>query len=70
MSIKEAIEKLEESNQKIKVNLEQLGEQFEDLRADPRFEGLVDDLEELGIAYLKTWIKSNNKILESLNKEK
>ena len=70
MSIKEATEKLEESNQKIKVNLEQFGEQFGDLRADPRFEGLVDDLEELGIAYLKTWIKSNNKILESLNKEK
>ena len=70
MSIKEAIEKLEESNQKIKVNLEQFGEQFGDLRADSRFEGLVDDLEELGIAYLKTWKKSNNKILESLKKEK
>ncbi len=47
-----------------------LGEQFEDLRKDPKFEGLVDDLEKLGSEYLKTWIKSNSKIIEILNKEK
>jgi len=33
-----------------------LGEQFEDLRKDPKFEELVDDLEKLGSEYLKTWI--------------
>ena len=47
-----------------------LGEQFEDLRKDPKFEGLVDDLEKLGSEYLKTWIKSNSDIMEILNKEK
>jgi len=47
-----------------------LGEQFENLRKDPKFEGLVDDLEKLGSEYLKTWIKSNSKIIEILNKEK
>ncbi len=47
-----------------------LGEQFEDLRKDPKFEGLFDDLEKLGSEYLKTWIKSNSKIIEILNKEK
>ncbi len=46
-----------------------LGEQFEDLCKDPKFEGLVDDLEKLGSEYLKTWIKSNSKIIEILNKE-
>ena len=47
-----------------------LGEQFEDLHKDPKFEGLVDDLEKLGIAYLTTWMNSNNDIIEILNKEK
>ena len=47
-----------------------LGEQFEDLRKNPKFEGLVDDLEKLGIAYLTTWMNSNNDIIEILNKEK
>lgn len=37
---------------------------------DPRLEGLVDDLENLFYAYLKTWIKSNNEIKEILEKEK
>ena len=46
-----------------------LCEQFEDLHKDPKFEGLVDDLEKLGSEYLKTWIKSNSKIIEILNKE-
>ncbi len=70
MGVGDAIEKLEASNQKLKVDLEQLGEQFEDLRKDPKFEGLVDDLEKLGSEYLKTWIKSNSDIIEILNKEK
>ena len=47
-----------------------IGEQFEDLHKDPKFEGLVDDLEKLGIAYLTTWMNSNNDIIEILNKEK
>ena len=70
MAISDAVEKLENSNKKLTNDLEQLGEQFKDLRADPKFEGLVDDLEELGVAYLKTWMKSNNEIIEILNKEK
>jgi len=70
MGVEDAIEKLEASNQKLKVDLGQLGEQFEDLRKDPKFEGLVDDLEKLGIAYLTTWMNSNNDIIDILNKEK
>jgi len=68
--IDDAIKKLEASNQELKITLEQLDEQFEDLRADPRFSGFVNDLEELGSAYLKTWVKSNNEILDILKKEK
>jgi len=44
--------------------LELTGEQFEDLRKDPKFEGLVDDLEKLAFTYLKTWINSNSDIIE------
>jgi hypothetical protein len=51
MGVEDAIEKLEVSNQKLKVNLEQLGEQFENLRKDPKFEGLVYDLEKFCIPY-------------------
>jgi len=40
------------------------------MRSDPRLEGLVDDLENLFYAYLKTWMKSNNEILAILKKEK
>jgi len=47
MGVEDAIEKLQVSNQKLKVDLEQIGEQFENLRKDPKFEGLVDDLEKL-----------------------
>jgi hypothetical protein len=68
--IDNAIKKLEASNQELKITLEQLNEQFEDLRADPRFSGFVNDLEELGFAYLRTWLKSNNEILDILKKEK
>jgi len=68
--IDDAIKKLEESNQELEVTLEQFNEQFEDLRADPRFSGFVNDLEDLGFAYLRTWVKSNNEILDILKKEK
>ena len=70
MGIDEAIKKLETSNQGLKVILENLDEQLADIRLDPRLEGLVDDLENLFYAYLKTWIKSNTEILEILQKEK
>lgn len=70
MAVSDAIKKLENSNKKLTNDLEQLSEQFKDLREDPKFKGLVDDLEELGMAYLKTWMKSNNEIIEILNKEK
>jgi hypothetical protein len=70
MGVDKAIEKLEVSNQGLKVILENLDEQLADIRTDPRLEGLVDDLENLFYAYLKTWIKSNTEIIELLNKEK
>ena len=70
VGIDDAIKKLETSNQGLKVILENLDEQLSDIRTDPRLEGLVDDLENLFYAYLKTWIKSNTEILEILNKEK
>jgi len=70
MGIDVAIKKLETSNQELKITLEQFDEQFKDLRTDPRFSELVDDLEKLGFAYLTTWIKSNSDIIEILKKEK
>ena len=69
MAIDEAITKLETSNQGLNTILENLDEQLADLRSDPRLEGLVDDLENLFFAYLKTWIKGNNEIIEILKKE-
>ncbi len=70
MSITEAVKKLETSNQGLKVIIENLDEQLADIRLDPRLEGLVDDLENLFFAYLKTWIKSNTEIIDILKKEK
>ena len=70
MSIEEAIKKIDTSNQGLNVILENLDEQLADLRGDPRMEGLVDDLENLFYAYLKTWIKSNNEIKAILEQAK
>ncbi len=70
MAVDDAIKKLETSNKGLKVILENLDEQLADIRLDPRLEGLVDDLENLFYAYLKTWIKSNTEILDILNQEK
>jgi hypothetical protein len=70
MGVDEAIEKLKISNQGLKVILENLDEQLADLRSDPKLEGLVDDLENLFYAYLKTWVRSNKEIIDILNKEK
>ena len=70
MAIDDAIKKLETSNDGLKVIIENLDEQLKEIRLDPRLEGLVDDLENLFYAYLKTWIKSNTEILEILKKEK
>jgi len=70
VGVDEAIKKLEVSNQGLKVILENLDEQLADIRSDPRLEGLVDDLENLFYAYLKTWIKSNTEIIDILKKEK
>ena len=69
MGVDEAIKKLEVSNQGLSVILENLDEQLADLRSDPRLEGLVDDLENLFYAYLKTWTKSNTEIIDILKKE-
>ena len=70
MGTDDAIKKLETSNKGLKVILENLDEQLKDISLDPRLKGLVDDLENLFYAYLKTWIKSNNEVLEILKKEK
>jgi len=69
VSAEEAIKKLETSNQGLKVILEHLNEQLADIRLDPRLEGLVDDLENLFFAYLKTWIKSNSEVIAILKKD-
>ncbi len=70
MAIDDAMKKLETSNQGLKVIIDNLDEQLKEIRLDPRLEGLVDDLENLFYAYLKTWIKSNNEILDILKKDK
>jgi hypothetical protein len=71
MSIVQVIEKLDATNKEQKLNLEQLHEQFVDLKADPRFVELpIDDLENLFLAYLKTWIKSNTEIKRILLENK
>ena len=70
MAVEDAIKKLEISNQGLAVILENLDEQLADIRLDPRLEGLIDDLENLFYAYLKTWIKTNTEIIDILKKEK
>ncbi len=70
MVIADAIKKLETSNQGLAVILENLDEQLADIRSDPRLEGLIDDLENLFYAYLKTWMKTNTEIIDILKKEK
>ncbi len=70
MTIEDAIKKLEISNQGLNVILENLDEQLADIRLDPKLEGLIDDLENLFFAYLKTWIKTNTEIIDILKKEK
>ncbi len=70
MAVDDAIKKLETSNQGLKIILENLNEQLSDIRRDPRLEGLVDDLENLFYAYLKTWMKSNNEVIDILKKSK
>ena len=63
----EAIKKLEISNKGIDQILGNLHEQLSDLRADTRIDNeLVDDLENLFFAYLKTWKQSNSDIIEIL----
>ncbi|MGY5150982.1 MAG: hypothetical protein ACW9XA_01760 [Candidatus Nitrosopumilus sp. bin_6a] len=68
MGAEEAIKKLETSNQGLQVILDNLDEQLKAIRSDPKLSGMVDDLETLFYAYLKTWMKSNNEILELLKK--
>jgi len=70
VAVEDAIKKLEISNQGLNVILENLDEQLADIRLDPRLEGLIDDLENLFYAYLKTWIKTNTEIINILKKEK
>jgi len=69
MAVDEAIKKLETSNVGLQVILDNIEETLAELRSDPRLEGLIDDLENLFNAYLKTWIKSNTEILDILKKD-
>ena len=70
MSLVEAITKLQACTEEIKVDKEELHKQFEDLRNDPRFEGFTDDLENLFLEYLKTWINTNTEVLDMLTESK
>ena len=70
MGVAEAIKNLETSNVELRETMEQLGEQFQDLREDPKFGSMVDDLEKLAFNYLSTWIKTNTDVLDILYKEK
>ena len=70
MSLVEAITKLQACTEEIKVDKEELHEQFEDLRNDPKFEGFIDDLENLFLEYLKTWINTNTEVLDMLTESK
>ncbi|QLH02824.1 hypothetical protein C5F47_04280 [Nitrosopumilus cobalaminigenes] len=67
MVVLEVVAKLEQLNEEQKNTLDQLHEQFEDLAKDPRFAGLpMDEIENLFSAYLKTWIKTNNDVINLL----
>ncbi|QUC64175.1 hypothetical protein NsoK4_06940 [Nitrosopumilus sp. K4] len=66
MGIDDAIRKLETSNEGLKVIIEHIDDNLADLKLDPKLKDLVDDLENLFYSYLKTWIKSNNDVLEIL----
>jgi len=68
MGIDEAIKKLETSNKTLQIIAGDIEKALAELRSDPRLEGLIDDLENLFNAYLKTWIKSNTEILDILKK--
>ncbi len=71
MGILEAVEKLQSDNKQQQENLEQLHEQFDDLRADPRYKDLpMDELEDLFLPYLKIWIKTNTEIIDILTNRK
>ena len=71
MGILYAVDKLNASNKELKVTLEEFHEQFVDLRTDPRFTKLpIDELENLFLAYVKTWISTNTDVLEMLVKPK
>ena len=67
MAILDVVQKMKDSNQELETTLEQLHEQFSDLKKDSRYEGIpMDGLEELFLAYLKTWIKTNTSVIDSL----
>ena len=68
MGAEDAIKKLETSNQGLKVILDNIDDQLKAIRADPKLSGMVDDLETLFYAYLKTWMKSNDEIIDTLKK--
>lgn len=70
MTVDDAIKKLDVSNQGLKVILDNLDEQLDSIRADPKLKGMVDDLETLFYAYLKTWMTSNNEVIDILKKGK
>ncbi|MBT8252035.1 MAG: hypothetical protein KJO99_04295 [Nitrosopumilus sp.] len=66
MTKDDAIKKLEISNNGITRILENVDNHFQEIRTDPRLEGLAIDLENLFHSYLKTWQTTNTEILKSL----
>ncbi len=68
MSVEVAIETLKTSNRGLNVILNNLNVQLADIRLDPRLEGLTDDLQALFESYLATWVKTNTKIIDILEK--
>jgi len=68
MRIEKAIGTLEASNLALNKILEDIDKAFAEIRLDPKMKGLVEDLEDLFDAYLRTWIKTNIEVLDTLKK--
>ena len=70
MGVELAIEKLNISNQGLKIIQENVNEQLGEIASDPRLEGLTVDLKNLFESYLDTWVQSNSEIISILEKGK
>ncbi len=68
MRLNDAIQKLETSNDGITLILQNIDDNFEEIRTNPRLQELADDLEHILHSYLKAWKATNTEILEFLKK--